>query len=72
MDVGAVMVGLFVLVYLCLALAALRRPLLARLAFREAVRRPWQSALPFRLGWRDSRRYQTQLYHRQPKRRFLR
>jgi ABC-type antimicrobial peptide transport system permease subunit len=45
MDVGAVMVGLFVLVYLCLALAALRRPLLARLAFREAVRRPWQSAL---------------------------
>ena len=40
-----ILVVLFLLVYLALAVIAFRRPLLARLAFREAVRRPWQSAL---------------------------
>ncbi|HEV2474897.1 MAG TPA: ABC transporter permease, partial [Candidatus Dormibacteraeota bacterium] len=38
-------VGLFAAVYLVLGLIAWRRPLLARLAWREALRRPWQSAL---------------------------
>src|SRR5215472_12758190 len=37
--------GLAALAYIALAVVALRRPLLARLAFREAVRRPWQSAI---------------------------
>ncbi len=37
--------GLFVLVYSFLIVLALRRPLLARIALREVVRRPWQSAL---------------------------
>lgn len=37
--------GLFLLAYATLALIAWRRPLLARIALREAVRRPWQSAL---------------------------
>ena len=40
-----VVIGVFVLVYAALLVLALRRPLLARLAFREAVRRPWQSAV---------------------------
>ena len=37
--------GLFVAAYAALALMALRRPLYARIAIREATRRPWQSAL---------------------------
>jgi len=45
MSLAAVLIGLFVLTYGALAVIALRRPLLARLAYREAVRRPLQSAL---------------------------
>jgi putative ABC transport system permease protein len=37
--------GLFVAAYAILSLIALRRPLFARIAIREATRRPWQSAL---------------------------
>lgn len=37
--------GLFVIAYAALALLALWRPLYARIAIREATRRPWQSAL---------------------------
>jgi putative ABC transport system permease protein len=37
--------GLFVVAYAALLLIALRRPLYARIAIREATRRPWQSAL---------------------------
>jgi putative ABC transport system permease protein len=37
--------GLFVVAYAILILIALRRPLFARIAVREATRRPWQSAL---------------------------
>jgi putative ABC transport system permease protein len=45
MNLASVVIGIFVLVYGALVVIALRRPLLARLALREAVRRPWQSAL---------------------------
>jgi len=45
MSPAAGVIGLFVLVYIALLILALRRPLLARLAFREAVRRPGQSAV---------------------------
>ena len=45
MSVAAVLIGLFVLAYAVLLVLALRRPLLARLAFREAMRRPGQSAV---------------------------
>lgn len=45
MSLAAVLIGVFVLTYGMLAVIALRRPLLARLAYREAVRRPWQTAL---------------------------
>ncbi len=45
MSLAAVLIGLFVLTYGALAVIASRRPLLARLAYREAVRRPWQTAL---------------------------
>jgi putative ABC transport system permease protein len=45
MSLAAVLIGLFVLTYGALAVIASRRPLLARLAYREAVRRPLQSAL---------------------------
>ena len=45
MSVAAVVIGLFVLAYAVLLVIALRRPLLARLAFREALRRPGQSAV---------------------------
>ena len=45
MSVAPVVIGLFVLVYAALLFVALRRPLLARLALREAVRRPGQSAV---------------------------
>ena len=41
----AVVIATFLLVYGVLLVLAIRRPLLARLALREAVRRPWQSAL---------------------------
>jgi putative ABC transport system permease protein len=44
-NAAAVVIGLFVLVYAALLVLAVRRPLLARLALREAVRRPGQSAL---------------------------
>jgi putative ABC transport system permease protein len=44
-SAGAIVIALFVLVYAALVVIALRRPLLARLALREAVRRPGQSAL---------------------------
>jgi putative ABC transport system permease protein len=37
--------ALFVVAYLAVLLIAVRRPLFARIAFREATRRPWQSAL---------------------------
>jgi putative ABC transport system permease protein len=37
--------GLFVFAYGVLVIIALRRPLFARIAIREATRRPWQSAL---------------------------
>jgi putative ABC transport system permease protein len=43
MNLATVVIGLFVLAYAALLVLALRRPLLARLAFREAVRRPGQS-----------------------------
>ncbi|HAC46965.1 MAG TPA: hypothetical protein DCF65_13000 [Chloroflexi bacterium] len=45
MSLAAVLIGLFVLTYGALAVIASRRPLLARLAYREAVRRPLQSVL---------------------------
>jgi putative ABC transport system permease protein len=45
MSLAAVLIGLFALTYGALAVIASRRPLLARLAYREAVRRPWQTAL---------------------------
>jgi putative ABC transport system permease protein len=45
MSLSGVVIGLFLLVYAVLLVLALRRPLLARLAFREAVRRPGQSAV---------------------------
>jgi putative ABC transport system permease protein len=45
MNLAVVVIGLFVLVYAALLVLAIRRPLLARLALREAVRRPWQSAV---------------------------
>ena len=45
MNLAAVVIGLFVLVYAALLILAIRRPLLARLALREAVRRPGQSAV---------------------------
>lgn len=37
--------GLFIVAYVTLLVIALRRPLFARIAIREATRRPWQSAL---------------------------
>ena len=45
MSLAAVLIGLFLLTYGLLAVIASRRPLLARLAYREAVRRPWQSGV---------------------------
>jgi len=45
MNLSAAVIGLFVLVYAALLVLALRRPLLARLALREAIRRPGQSAV---------------------------
>ncbi len=45
MTLSAVVVGLFLVVYAALLVLGLRRPLLARLALREAVRRPGQSAV---------------------------
>ena len=45
MSLATVVIGLFGLVYAALAVVATRRPLLARLAAREAVRRPGQSAV---------------------------
>jgi len=45
MNLALVVIGLFVLVYSGLLALAIRRPLLARLALREAVRRPGQSAI---------------------------
>ena len=45
MNLASVVIGIFVLVYAALIVIAMRRPLLARLALREAVRRPWQSAV---------------------------
>ena len=45
MNVAMVVIGLFVLVYAALLVLAIRRPLLARLALRESVRRPGQSAV---------------------------
>lgn len=45
MSLAAVLIGLFVLTYGALAVIAFRRPLLARLAYREAAHRPWQTAL---------------------------
>jgi putative ABC transport system permease protein len=40
-----ILIAAFAVVYCALGVIAWRRPLLARMAFREAVRRPWQSAL---------------------------
>src|SRR5438046_10298668 len=45
MNLSWVVIGLFLLIYIALLVFALRRPLLARLALREAVRRPGQSAV---------------------------
>src|SRR5467141_3368361 len=45
MNLATSVIGMFVLVYLALLVIAWRRPLLARLALREAVRRPGQSAV---------------------------
>ena len=45
MSLAAVLIGLFVLTYGTLAVIAFRRPLLARLAYREVIHRPWQTAL---------------------------
>jgi putative ABC transport system permease protein len=45
MNLAALVIGLFVVVYAALLVLAIRRPLLARLALREAVRRPGQSAI---------------------------
>jgi putative ABC transport system permease protein len=45
MSFGAVVIGAFVLGCAGLAVLALRRPLLARLAFRDAFRQPGQSIL---------------------------
>src|SRR5467141_3812048 len=45
MNLATSVIGMFVLVYLALVVIAIRRPLLARLALREAVRRPGQSAV---------------------------
>jgi putative ABC transport system permease protein len=45
MSLAAVLIGLFVLTYGALAVIASRRPLLARLAYREAAHRPWQTVL---------------------------
>jgi putative ABC transport system permease protein len=42
---SGVVIGIFLLAFGALVVLAVRRPLLARLAFREAVRRPGQSAL---------------------------
>jgi len=43
--VAAVVAGFVVLTYLALAVVAVRRPLLARIAYRQIARRRWQSAL---------------------------
>ena len=45
MNLSAAVIWLFVMVYAALLVLGLRRPLLARLALREAVRRPGQSAV---------------------------
>jgi putative ABC transport system permease protein len=45
MSLAAALIGLFALAYGALAVIALRRPLLGRLALREAIRRPGQSVL---------------------------
>jgi putative ABC transport system permease protein len=45
MSLAGVLIGMFVLTYGTLAVIAFRRPLLARMAVREALRRRWQSAL---------------------------
>jgi putative ABC transport system permease protein len=45
MNLTAGVIGLFLLVYITLLVVAIRRPLLARLAVREAARRPAQSAV---------------------------
>src|SRR5207247_5777483 len=45
MNLSWIVIGLFLLIYVSLLVLALRRPLLARLALREAVRRPGQSAV---------------------------
>ncbi|MDQ6876162.1 MAG: ABC transporter permease, partial [Candidatus Dormibacteraeota bacterium] len=42
---AAIVIALFLLAYAALAVIVLRRPLLGRLALREAIRRPGQSAL---------------------------
>jgi putative ABC transport system permease protein len=44
-NLTLVVVGIFLVTYAALLVIALRRPLLARLALREAVRRPGQSAI---------------------------
>jgi putative ABC transport system permease protein len=45
MNLSWVVIGVFLLIYIALLVLALRRPLLARLALREAVRRPGQTAV---------------------------
>jgi putative ABC transport system permease protein len=45
MSFLAVLVGLFVLAYLMVGLVVARRPLIGRIAFREASRRPGQTAV---------------------------
>ena len=45
MSFLAVLLGLFVLAYIAIGAVVLRRPLIARIAFREAGRRPGQTAV---------------------------
>src|SRR2546423_10606728 len=46
MTIAALAVAsLVVLAYLFLTVIAIRRPVLARVAYRQVVRRPWQTAL---------------------------
>src|ERR1700686_5003913 len=45
MSFLAVLLALFVLAYIAIGAVVLRRPLIARIAFREAGRRPGQTAV---------------------------
>ena len=58
MTIAALAVAsLVVVAYLVLGVIAIRRPLLARIAYRQVVRRPWQSALMVAGMFRHTARY---------------